>query len=59
MKWNARHKEKKQPIIMHTDSGFCPSNAFSKKWIKYAEEKQGNGEPYLDCEQYYKSLLNR
>jgi hypothetical protein len=56
MKWNKkRPKGTKQPVIMHSDSGFWPSGAFSKKWIAYAEELCKQGKPYLSIEEYYYS----
>ncbi len=58
MKWNKkRPKGTKQPIIMHSDSGFWPSISFSKKWIEYATELENKGLPYMDIEAYYKSTM--
>jgi hypothetical protein len=59
IKWNKKHpKGTKQPVIMHANSGFWPSIAFSKKWIKYAEECESKGETYLDIESYYRKGNN-
>ena len=58
MKWNRQHpKGTKQPVIMHTNSGFWPSGAFGEKWRTYAQEQEEKGLPYMDCESYYKSQL--
>lgn len=56
MNWNRKHRKgTKQPVIMHTESGFWPSAAFSKKWRAYAEEQERQGLPYMSMEQYYRS----
>lgn len=58
MKWNKKHpKGTKQPVIMHTNSGFWPSGSFIKKWVAYAEKQEAADLPYLDCETYYKTQL--
>lgn len=59
MKWQRTHRKgTKQPVIMHTDSGFWPSTAFCKKWVAYAEALEKDGKPYLDCEAYYNATLH-
>jgi hypothetical protein len=58
MKWNKKHRKgTKQTVIMHTNSGFIPSQKFSERWIKYANEQEAKGLPYMDIEQYYNSRL--
>lgn len=54
MKWSKKHpKGTKQPILMHTESGFTPSLSFYKKWLLYATPLDNLGLPYMDMETYY------
>jgi len=54
MKWNRKHpKGTRQPVLMHTDSGFTPSNAFLDKYFKYQAECEKIGIKPESCEYYY------
>lgn len=54
MKWNKkRPKGTKQPVLMHTDSGFTPSIAFLNKYFEYREQSEKLGHIPVDCETYY------
>lgn len=56
IKWgNKRPKGTKQPVLMHTDSGFWPSGALTRKWLAYAEPLDKEGLPYMDIETFYKT----
>lgn len=58
MKWNRKHRKgTKQPVIMHTNSGFTPSLAFLDDYFEYREECKQKGTEPLSCEEYYKSQL--
>ncbi len=56
IKWNKKHpKGTRQSIIMHTESGFTPSNAFLTKYFKYRDNcKKAKIKP-AECEEYYKN----
>jgi len=59
MQWQRTHKKgTKQPVIMHTNAGFWPSQSFMKKWIAYAEECERNSLQPLNCEEYYRQHIN-
>ena len=59
MKWNMkRRKGTRQPIIMHTESGFTPSQSFLVKYFQYREESESAGIEPIKCEPYYR-LSNR
>ena len=54
MEWNKNHRKgTKQPVIMHTESGFWPSLAFLNKYWKYVEACQAKGIQPMECEEYY------
>jgi hypothetical protein len=54
MKWNRKHpKGTKQPILMHTESGFTPSESFLVKYFNYRGIAENLGLTPIDCEQYY------
>lgn len=56
MRWNKKHpKGTKQPVIMHTNSGFTPSKSFLDKYFKYREQCMKEGKTPLDCEAFYYS----
>ena len=58
IKWNKKHRKgTKQTVIMHTESGFWPSNTFMDKYFKYQQQCVTDGVQPLDCETYYKSQL--
>ena len=62
MKWNKkRPKGTKQPILMHTNSGFTPSTAFLEDYFEYRAESEAIGIEPISCEEYYKtpSFLKR
>lgn len=56
MKWNRKHpKGTRQPVLMHTNSGFWPSSAFLDHYFEYrAECKAAKIEP-AQCEYYYRN----
>lgn len=54
MKWNRKHpKGTRQPVLMHTDSGFTPSLAFLDDYFEYRAECEAAGIPPAKCEEYY------
>jgi len=54
MKWNKKHpKGTKQPILMHTESGFTPSNSFLNRYFQYREQAENLGFQPIECERYY------
>lgn len=54
MKWNRKHpKGTKQPVLMHTNSGFWPSSAFLDSYFEYKEECERYGVIPAECEDYY------
>lgn len=58
MKWNKKHpKGTRQPILMHTNSGFTPSSAFLDDYFEYRAECKIAGTIPLECEEYYKTLM--
>ena len=58
MKWNKKHpKGTRQPVIMHTNSGFTPSTAFLDEYFEYRAECEKEGRTPLECEDYYKTKL--
>lgn len=58
IKWGKKHpKGTRQPVVMHTNSGFWPSHSFLKEFWKYQEAcKASNVEP-LECKPYYDANL--
>ncbi len=59
MKWNRKHpKGTRQPVLMHTNSGFTPSIAFlDEDYFPYREKCKAKGVEPMSCEDYYKSKL--
>jgi hypothetical protein len=59
MKWNRKHpKGTRQPVLMHTDSGFTPAIAWLENdWWPYLDKCRAEGTTPIECEQYYKSQL--
>lgn len=59
MKWGKKHpKGTKQPILMHTNSGFIPSITWlENKWFPYLEKCKSESITPMECEAYYKSNL--
>lgn len=54
MKWNRKHRKgTRQPVLMHTESGFTPSIAFLDKYFKYREQCEAAGIEPAGCEEYY------
>jgi len=54
MKWNKkRPKGTRQPVIMHTGSGFWPSISFLNKYFAYREQAEKSGLIPVECEIYY------
>lgn len=54
IKWNRKHpKGTRQPILMHTESGFTPSNSFLNKYFAYREKCELAGITPAECEEYY------
>lgn len=55
MKWNKkRPKGTRQPMLMHTGSGFWPSSSFLDKYFKYREAAEVMNLIPVECEQYYR-----
>jgi hypothetical protein len=55
VKWSKRHpKGTRQPVLMHTGSGFWPSRAFLELdfWPYLERCKQLSVKP-IDCKEYY------
>ncbi len=58
MKWNKRHRKgTRQPILMHTNSGFTPSIAFLDKYFEYRAKCEAGGIEPIECQQYYNESL--
>lgn len=56
MNWHRKHRKgTKQPVIMHTNSGFTPSLSFLDKYFQYKAKCEVNGNTPLTCEEYYNS----
>ena len=54
MKWNKkRPKGTKQPILMHTNSGFTPSMTFLNDYFEYRAKSEAIGREPISCEEYY------
>lgn len=54
MKWNRVHRKgTRQPVIMHTNSGFWPSKSFLDKYFDYRERCEAKDANPADCEYYY------
>ena len=54
MKWNKVHtKGTKQPVLMHTNSGFTPSSSFLDKYWAYRLKAEEMGLNPIECEEYY------
>ena len=54
IKWNRKHpKGTKQPVIMHTESGFTPSASFLDTYFKYRAKCEQQGIKPAECETYY------
>jgi hypothetical protein len=54
MKWNRKHpKGTRQPVLMHTESGFTPSISFLDKYFNYRERAEAAGIEPHECEFYY------
>jgi len=53
-KWNRKHpKGTRQPVLMHTESGFTPSVKFLDRYFEYRERCEAKGIDAADCEYYY------
>jgi hypothetical protein len=58
MRWNKKHpKGTKQPVIMHTNSGFWPSGAFLKQYAAYVAQCKKDHISALGCEAYYNQQI--
>ncbi len=56
MKWNRKHpKGTRQPVLMHTESGFTPSVSFLEKYWRYREQCEVAGIAPAECEDYYRN----
>lgn len=54
MKWNRKHpKGTRQPILMHTESGWTPSNSYLTKYFEYRERCEKAGIEPAECKEYY------
>lgn len=59
VKWTRKHpKGTRQPVLMHTNSGFWPARAWIlESWQPYLERcRDANAQP-LECEAFYRSQL--
>jgi hypothetical protein len=59
MKWAKKHpKGTRQPVLMHTNSGFTPAYSWMMNdWFPYLEKCKKDGIKPMECEEYYKSNL--
>lgn len=56
MKWNKKHRKgTKQTVIMHTESGFTPSNSFLNRYFDYMAKCETKKISPADCQDYYKN----
>lgn len=54
MKFNKKHpKGTHQVCLMHTESGFTPSNSFLGKYFEYRKQSEVIGREPIGCEDYY------
>jgi hypothetical protein len=54
MKWNKQHRKgTRQVCIMHTESGFTPSQSFLNKYFVYREKAEAKGIEPIGCEEFY------
>jgi hypothetical protein len=59
IRWHKKHvKGTKQPVLMHTNSGFWPSHSFLVGFWAYQERCGVIGVEPMECEAYYKATLN-
>ena len=59
MRWHKKHpKGTRQPVIMHTDSGFWPSHSYIEgDYLPYVAACEKIGVTPLKCEEHYKLSL--
>jgi hypothetical protein len=54
MKWNRKHpKGTRQPMLMHTESGFTPSLSYLDEYFKYRALCEIAGIEPAECKEYY------
>lgn len=54
MKWQRTHRKgTKQPIIMHTNSGFTPSSAYLDSYFEYRARCEAVNITPATCKEYY------
>lgn len=60
MKWAKKHpKGTRQPVLMHTNSGFWPSGSYLKDYWKYADACAAEGVKPFGCEQFYRAITKK
>jgi hypothetical protein len=58
MKWQRKHiKGTKQPVLMHTNSGFWPSQGFLEDYWEYTAACEASKVAPLGCKEYYDATL--
>lgn len=58
MKWGRKHpKGTRQPVLMHTNSGFWPSRSYLESYQEYRELCDSKSIEPMGCEEYYRATL--